>query len=109
MLRLKQAELKQQLVEGQHRLTAVTTHLNYIQEEQTVPDYDVIVKPVDTIRHVVTIRKTILLSVNFLMNSQPMLRKIGLSVTATAQRFGMTQNLKNGMLMRRQSCQSLHQ
>lgn len=37
MLRLKQAELQQQLVEAQHRLSAVNAHLKYLQEEQTMP------------------------------------------------------------------------
>ncbi|MEM9907008.1 MAG: MerR family transcriptional regulator [Cyanobacteria bacterium P01_D01_bin.44] len=59
MLRLKQTELQQQLVEGQQRLAAVEAHLRYLQEEQTMPDYEVILKPVEVIPHVASIRDTI--------------------------------------------------
>ncbi|NER82059.1 MAG: MerR family transcriptional regulator [Leptolyngbya sp. SIO1D8] len=59
MLRLKQTELQQQLIEAQHRLTAVSVHLKYLQEEQTMPDYEVILKPVESVQHVASIRDTI--------------------------------------------------
>ncbi|MEO0458475.1 MAG: MerR family transcriptional regulator [Cyanobacteria bacterium P01_A01_bin.114] len=59
MLRLKQTELQQQLVEGQHRLAAVNAHLQYLQEEQTMPDYEVILKSVEPIHYVASIRETI--------------------------------------------------
>ena len=59
MLRLKQTELQQQLIEAQHRLTAVNAHLKYLQEEQAMPDYEVILKPVESIQHMASIRDTI--------------------------------------------------
>ncbi|MGD1898781.1 MAG: helix-turn-helix domain-containing protein [Phormidesmis sp.] len=46
MLKVKQAELKQQLVEGQRRLQTITAHLKHVKEEHTMPNYDVILKAV---------------------------------------------------------------
>ena len=59
MLRLKQAELQQQLIEAQHRLNTVDAHLKYLQKEQTMPNYEVILKPVESVQHVASIRDTI--------------------------------------------------
>lgn len=59
MLRLKQAELQNQLVDTQQRLAAVNAHLKYLQEEQTMPDYEVIIKSVEPIHRVATIRDVI--------------------------------------------------
>ena len=59
MLKVKQVELKHQLAEGQQRLANITAHLKHVQEEHTMPDYDVILKAVEPIQHVLSIRETI--------------------------------------------------
>ena len=46
MLRLKQVELQQQLVEGQARLTRIEAWLQAFEQEVTMPTYDVILKKV---------------------------------------------------------------
>jgi len=46
MLRLKQVELHQQLVEGQARLTRIEAWLQAFEQEATMPTYDVILKKV---------------------------------------------------------------
>jgi effector-binding domain-containing protein len=46
MLRLKQVELQQQLVEGQARLTRIEAWLQAFEQEVTMPGYDVILKKV---------------------------------------------------------------
>lgn len=50
MLRLKQAELQQQVAEVQERLTRIEARLSQIEQEDTMPDYDVILKRVDAQR-----------------------------------------------------------
>lgn len=59
MLRLRQAELQQQLQGTQASLAAVDAHLKYLQAEKTMPDYDIILKSVEPIRHVISVRDTI--------------------------------------------------
>ena len=59
MLKLKQAELQQQLVGTQARIAAVDAHLKYIQEESTMPAYEVVIKSVEPVSHVLSIRETI--------------------------------------------------
>ena len=46
MLRLKQVELQQQLVEGQARLTRIEAWLQAFEQETTMPTYDVVLKKV---------------------------------------------------------------
>ena len=46
LLRLKQVELQQQLVEGQARLTRIEAWLQAFEQEVTMPGYDVILKKV---------------------------------------------------------------
>ncbi|HEX6482802.1 MAG TPA: MerR family transcriptional regulator [Ktedonobacteraceae bacterium] len=46
MLRLKQVELHQQLVEGQARLTRIEAWLQAFEQEVTMPAYDVVLKKV---------------------------------------------------------------
>ncbi len=46
MLRLKQVELQQQLIEGQARLTRIEAWLQAFEQEVTMPNYDVILKKV---------------------------------------------------------------
>lgn len=50
MLRLKQAELRQQLRDGQARLERIEAWLQAFDEEATMPEYDVILKSVPAIR-----------------------------------------------------------
>jgi len=50
MLRLKQVELHQQLVEGQARLTRIEAWLQAFEQEATMPTYDVILKKVAPLR-----------------------------------------------------------
>jgi DNA-binding transcriptional MerR regulator len=50
MLRLKQAELQQQVQEAQERLARIEARLNQIEQEDTIPDYDVVLKRVDAQR-----------------------------------------------------------
>ncbi|MBA2677365.1 MAG: MerR family transcriptional regulator [Ktedonobacteraceae bacterium] len=50
MLRLKQIELHQQLIEGQARLTRIEAWLQAFEQEVTMPAYDVILKKVEPIR-----------------------------------------------------------
>jgi DNA-binding transcriptional MerR regulator len=50
MLRLKQVELHQQLIEGQARLTRIEAWLQAFEQEVTMPAYDVILKKVEPIR-----------------------------------------------------------
>jgi DNA-binding transcriptional MerR regulator len=50
MLRLKQIELHQQLIEGQARLTRIEAWLQAFEQEVTMPAYDVILKKVESIR-----------------------------------------------------------
>jgi DNA-binding transcriptional MerR regulator len=50
MLRLKQAELQQQVAEAQERLARIEARLSQIEQEGTMPDYDVMTKRVDTQR-----------------------------------------------------------
>jgi DNA-binding transcriptional MerR regulator len=47
MLRLKESELAEQVAEELHRLERVRTRLRQLDEEQTMPDYEVIVKKLD--------------------------------------------------------------
>ena len=58
MLKLKQTELQQQLLEGQQRLQAVEAYLNYLNEENTMPDYEVLIKSSESV-HVASLRETI--------------------------------------------------
>ena len=44
MLRLKQVELRQQLVEGQARLARIEAWLQAFEQEVTMPAYDVVLK-----------------------------------------------------------------
>ena len=46
MLRLKQVELRQQLVEGQARLARIGAWLQAFEQEVTMPAYDVVLKKV---------------------------------------------------------------
>ncbi len=55
MLRLKQAELRQQLAEGQARLGRIEAWLQAFEQEATMPAYDVILKNVAPI-HVAQVR-----------------------------------------------------
>jgi len=50
MLRLKQVELQQQLVEGQARLARIEAWLDAFEQEVTMPAYDVILKKVAPIQ-----------------------------------------------------------
>jgi len=59
MLKLKQAELQQQLAEAQARVAAVDAHLKHIKEERTMPTYEVILKSVEAVSHVLSIREKI--------------------------------------------------
>ncbi|MEO1127893.1 MAG: helix-turn-helix domain-containing protein, partial [Cyanobacteria bacterium J06639_16] len=59
MLQLKQVELQGQLIEAQHRLAIVDAHLKYLKEEETMPNYEVVLKSVEPIHHVATIREII--------------------------------------------------
>ena len=59
MLRLKQADLQQQLIEAQQRLVTVNAHLQYLKEEHTMPDYEVVLKSVEPVHSVATIRDII--------------------------------------------------
>jgi effector-binding domain-containing protein len=47
MLRLKRAELQQNIAEEQARLARVEARLNAIELEDTMPDYDVVIKDVE--------------------------------------------------------------
>jgi len=47
MLRIKQAELRQQLQEGAERLKRLENWLRQIEQEETMPEYEVIVKKVE--------------------------------------------------------------
>lgn len=47
MLRLKQLELRQQLAEGQDRLTRIEAWLHTFEQEASMPDYAVVLKKVD--------------------------------------------------------------
>ena len=49
MLRLKQAELRQQLQEETERLNRLENWLNQIEQEESMPEYEVIVKKVEPI------------------------------------------------------------
>ncbi len=44
MLRLKQAEIRQQVQEEQARLARVEQRLRYIEQEDKMPNYDVVIK-----------------------------------------------------------------
>jgi len=48
MLRLKRAELQQQIADEQERLAQIEVRLNDIEREDALPNYDVILKQVDT-------------------------------------------------------------
>jgi DNA-binding transcriptional MerR regulator/effector-binding domain-containing protein len=50
MLRLKQVELRQQLVEGQARLVRIEAWLQAFEQEVTMPAYDVVLKKVAPLR-----------------------------------------------------------
>ena len=50
MLRLKQVELHQQLVEGQARLVRIEAWLQAFEQEATMPTYDVVLKSVAPLR-----------------------------------------------------------
>ncbi len=50
MLRLKQVELRQQLAEGQARLTRIEAWLQTFEQEATMPAYDVVLKKVAPLR-----------------------------------------------------------
>jgi DNA-binding transcriptional MerR regulator len=50
MLRLKQVELRQQLVEGQARLARIEALLQAFEQEVTMPAYDVVLKKVAPLR-----------------------------------------------------------
>lgn len=58
MLRLKQAELQQLVAEEQARLQRVAARLKQIEQEDTIPDYDVVLKTVAPIK-VAAIREII--------------------------------------------------
>jgi len=50
MLRLKQAEIRQQVQEEQARLARVERRLRYIEQEDKMPTYDVVIKKVNSQR-----------------------------------------------------------
>ncbi len=50
MLKLKQVELQQQLVEGQARLTRIEAWLHAFEQEVTMPAYDVVLKSIAPLR-----------------------------------------------------------
>ncbi len=58
MLRLKQDELHRQLKQEQARLVRVEARLQQIQQEGTMPTYDVVLKPIAPLR-VASIRETL--------------------------------------------------
>lgn len=58
MLRLKQDELHRQLKQEQARLVRVEARLQQIQQEGTMPTYDVVLKPITPLR-VASIRETL--------------------------------------------------
>lgn len=47
MLRLKQIEIQQRLQQDQHRLTRVEMRLQELEQEKTMSDYEVLLKPVE--------------------------------------------------------------
>jgi DNA-binding transcriptional MerR regulator/predicted transcriptional regulator YdeE len=47
MLRLRQAQIRQQLIEAQSQLVEVEARLRQIEQEEEIPTYDVILKKVD--------------------------------------------------------------
>lgn len=47
MLRLKQLEIKQRLKEDRYRLIRVETRLQELEKEQVMPNYEVLLKPVE--------------------------------------------------------------
>jgi len=58
MLLLKQAELRQRVAEEQARLDRVQQRLRFIEQEGTLPDIDVVVKPIPAL-HVLSLRRAI--------------------------------------------------
>ncbi|MBA3947657.1 MAG: MerR family transcriptional regulator [Herpetosiphonaceae bacterium] len=58
MLRLKQAELQQRLQAEQARLALVEARLNYLEQEGTMPEYEVVLKEVPA-QLVAVVRETI--------------------------------------------------
>ncbi|GAC1548318.1 MAG: MerR family transcriptional regulator [Herpetosiphon sp.] len=58
ILRLKQAELQQRVQAEQHRLALVEVRLNYIEQEGTMPEYEVVLKSVPE-QLVAVVRETI--------------------------------------------------
>ncbi len=58
MLRLKQAELQQRLQAEQARLALVEARLNYLEQEGTMPEYEVVLKEAPT-QLVAVVRETI--------------------------------------------------
>lgn len=59
MLKLRQVELNTQLMATQASLAAVQAHINYFQEQKTMPNYNVVLKSVEAIPHVLSIRDTV--------------------------------------------------
>ncbi len=58
MLRLKRAELQQHIADEQARLTRIEARLNDIEMEGTMPDYDVVIKQVES-QLVASVRETL--------------------------------------------------
>lgn len=58
MLRLKQAEVEQQVLAEQARLSQIEARLQLIQNEDQLPKYDIIIKKIEPLR-VVSIRDTL--------------------------------------------------
>ena len=50
MLRLKQTELRRQVDEGLNRLERLEARLRLIEQEDQQPDYEVVIKPVESLR-----------------------------------------------------------
>jgi effector-binding domain-containing protein len=58
MLRLKQAEIQQRVQDEQARLARVAARLKQIEQEDTMPTYDVVLKPVEPVL-VASVRQTL--------------------------------------------------
>ncbi|MEL6603538.1 MAG: MerR family transcriptional regulator [Cyanobacteria bacterium J06614_10] len=59
MLRLKQAELQQQLSGTQERMVAVDAYLKFLEEERTMPEYTILLKAIKPIPYTLSVRDTI--------------------------------------------------
>lgn len=86
MLKLRQAEVEQLVTAEQARLARIEARLNHIQQEDNLPEYDLIIKKIEPLR---------VLSIRDKIDTYPQARLLLRELKAHLQRYGLEWSYPN--------------